>query len=473
MEGQTMNPPSTILEGKFSGLVPKIHSGECVLVLGPRVAAPIEVAGADGVAIDDYLSGRLLADLGGEVQSPDGLRGAIARYEKERNTSACRSLIQGVVSTFDTHTTELHRNLASLPFRLVLSATPDRMMLNAFRAEGKPNAQEAAYDYCRGVSAQTDLRLPSSDKPIVYSLFGRHDCPESMVLNDKNLLDYLVRITRESPALPDAVRATLRAPFTVFLFIGFGFTNWWLRLLLKVLDVTGVENRTVSLALEDASSFDATASGGNKGFFESVGIYIQADDWKLLAKTLADTFREQASKQAPEGTAGTAGTVDTAGAGARETPLGRPLVFLSYASEDTDAVDALRAKLQDRGVFAWQDKRNLRAGQNWEDQIARVIREVDYFIFVQTPNMDARDQRREDGVYFGELTQAIKRKEGRMARSAVFIIHVTIGHCQDHPEPALAEVHRIAIDTDAGVDKLAADILTSYAGALSPRAQAV
>ena len=103
------------------------------------------------------------------------------------------------------------------------------------------------------------MSLPSTDQPIVYSLFGRHDRPESMVLTDKNLLEYLVRLTKASPPLPDPVRATLRASSTLFLFVGFGFTNWWLRLLLKVLDVTGVENRSLSLALEDSSSFAAAA----------------------------------------------------------------------------------------------------------------------------------------------------------------------------------------------------------------------
>src|SRR6185369_5496158 len=160
------------------------------------------------------------------------------------------------------------------PFRLVLMATADRMMVNALNGAGK-SAQEACYNYCHGVAAESPLTLPTSDKPIVYSLFGRHDYAESMVLNDKNLLDYLVRVIKESPPLPDAVRATVRAPSTVFLFVGFGFHNWWLRLLLKVLEMTGVENRAISLALEDAS-FDAAVAEEHKAFFESVGIYIQA-----------------------------------------------------------------------------------------------------------------------------------------------------------------------------------------------------
>lgn len=446
-----MNQPSPILERKFVGLVTKIHRGECVLVLGPRIAAPAEIAGGS-TPIDDYLANKLLEDLGGERHDPLDLRGAIARYEKEKSASACRSLLQELVSEFDAHSTDLHRDLASLPFRLVLSATPDRMMANAFRLQGKPHVREACYDYCRGVSAEATLTLPSFEAPIVYSLFGRHDYPESMVLSHKNLLDYLVRITKESPALPDPVRATLRAPSTVFLFVGFGFTNWWLRLLLKVLEVTGVENRGLSLALEDSSSFDAAASADNKDFFESVGIYIRTRDWNSLAKYLAATIREQEAGE---------GTTPKSQVAASDSVQGRPLVFLSYASEDLDKVDSLRMGLQNRGVFVWQDVQNLRGGQNWEEQITRLIKAVDYFVFVQTENMDARDQRREDGVYNRELKLALDRIKDK-PYAAPFVFHVTIGSCQPRPEPELAKIVRIALDNEAGTDKLAQAILASY-----------
>lgn len=447
-----MNQPSPILERKFSGLIAKINTGECVLVLGPRIAVPNEITGGEGIPIDEYLSSKLLEDLGEDTHDPSGLRGAIARYEKAKSASACRSLIQELVSEIDQRTTDLHRDLASLPFRLVLSTTPDRMMFNAFRSQGKPDARQACYDYCRGVAAEAALTLPSTERPIVYSLFGRHDQPESMVLNDKNLLDYLVRIVKESPALPDAVRATLRAPSTVFLFVGFGFTNWWLRLLLKVLDITGVENRGLSLALEDSNSFDAAVSGENKGFFESLGIYIQARDWTSLAKDLAARFREQEVEGPTDAKSQVVGS---------DSVQGRPLVFLSYASEDMDKVDSLRMRLQDRGVSVWQDYQNLRGGQNWEHQITRLIKDVDYFIFVQTENMDQREERREDGVYNRELKLALERIKDK-PYAAVFVLHVTIGTCRTRSEPELATIHRIAIDTNTGADELAQAILKSY-----------
>ena len=461
--------PLTELDRKVSRLVKKIVSRDCVLVLGPRVAAPPEVSGGE-LPIDSHVAARLLEDLGEDSAEPAELRRVIAHYEKERSPPACRALIQEIVSELDPYSTELHRRLATLPFRLVLLATPDRMMARAYEtmdpASGRKQAQQACYDYCRGVASDVELSAPTVESPIVYSLLGRHDQPSSMVLNDRNLLDYLVKIIKENPALPDRVRATLRAPSTVFLFVGFGFTNWWLRLLLKVLEVTGVENRVGSLALEDASNSTAAALQEHKGFFESEGIYIQAGDWNALAADLAARVREQEPASAP----GTAAPLAPQAGGAA---VGRPLVFLSYASEDVDRVDWMRAELQKRGVFVWQDRQNLRAGQNWDLQIARVIKDCDYFVFVQTDTTDARDLALKDGVYNRELKRAIQRVDDR-PYGTVFLLHVTIGTCRSRPEPELGETNRIAVDpaSGRGCDKLACEILEAYTSARAGMAAA-
>jgi hypothetical protein len=446
----TVTSNLAVLDPMFlKSLAFKVLDGDCVLVLGPRISAPEEVSEADE-PMDEYLAAKLLAGLGAESTLPLDLREAIARYEREKSASACRNLVQGLAGSLDEYSSALQRKLAKLPFKLVLAATPDRTMANAFKIAGKPGVQEAYYDYCRGVAADHALGLPTADEPIVLNLFGRHDHPESMVLNDKNLLDYLVKITRESPPLPDVVRATLRAPSTVFLFIGFGFRNWWLRLLLKVLEIIGVENRSLSLAIEDGKVFDAAASSEHHRFFESVGIFVQASDWNVLADDLVTEIERREAAKAVIPVLPTPARV----------AQGRPFVFLSYAAEDADKVDTLRISLQRRGLAVWQDRQNLRVGQNWEDHIGRMIKSVDYFVFVQTEAMDKRD-RTHGGVYNMELKQALMRVE-KLPYGAVFLLHVTIGQCRERPEPQLSKLHRISVDSEAGRSELATAIMTAY-----------
>lgn len=458
--------PSPPLERHLSGLVTKIEDHDCVLVLGPRIATPREVAGRD-ISIDDYLAAALIEDLGVTSTEPVDLRHAIARYERDRSAAACRSLVQDLANQLDGYATELHRDLAALPFRLILTATPDRMMAAALRAGGKQDVKESYYDFSRSVPVAGHLTFPTDIQPIVYSLFGRHDHPESMVLNDRNLLDYLVKITRESPALPDAVRATLRDNRTVFLFVGFGFSNWWLRLLLKVLDMTGVENRGISLALEDESTFIAATASEQKGFFEAQGIYIQARDWNAMAKGLVDRVRTQAHPGAPaeaQRLDPLANEQSSAGAEAR----GSPRVFLSYASEDLERVNTLREVLQRHGITVWQDKQNLRAGQNWRDQVHRFIEAANYFVFVQTDNMDERGK----GVYNQEMLHAIKCAE-HLDPGTTYLIHATMGNCRPREQPNLAKVHHIAVDTDDGKTQLARDILDEWNSRTVRRRRAV
>ena len=145
----------------------------------------------------------------------------------------------------------------------------------------------------------------------------------------------------------------------------------------------------------------------------------------------------------------------------------RPLVFLSYASEDTQAIDAIRMKLASRGISVWQDKQIFRVGQNWTHQIERIIGSIDYFIFVQSENMDRRDRSGDDGVYNWELKEALARQKKR-PDGAAFVLHVTIGSCAERPEPELGELHRTPVESDAGVEQVAEDILRSYQEISSP-----
>ncbi len=55
-------------------------------------------------------------------------------------------------------------------------------------------------------------------------------------------------------------------------------------------------------------------------------------------------------------------------------------VFISYATEDYDTAKRLYDDLKQNETDPWLDRENLLAGQNWRDEIPRVIRESDYFL---------------------------------------------------------------------------------------------
>ncbi len=57
-------------------------------------------------------------------------------------------------------------------------------------------------------------------------------------------------------------------------------------------------------------------------------------------------------------------------------------VFISYATEDYDTAKKLYDDLKQHGIVPWLDRENLLAGQNWRNEIPRVIRECDYFLLL-------------------------------------------------------------------------------------------
>ena len=103
-----------------------------------RIAVPPEIARGPSIPIDDYLSASLRQDLGDEEKGPLSLRSAVARVRKGEKHVRLPKLHSGTgLRAQSTHDRAAQGISLPFQFRLVLVATSDRMMLNAFRARGK------------------------------------------------------------------------------------------------------------------------------------------------------------------------------------------------------------------------------------------------------------------------------------------------------------------------------------------------
>ena len=135
-----------------------------------------------------------------------------------------------------------------------------------------------------------------------------------------------------------------------------------------------------------------------------------------------------------------------------------PEAFLSYASEDAEAVAELEENLQANGIRVWRDKTNLRAGARWNEVLQSVIKDrVNYVIVVQTIAMTTRIS----GVFFREIAAAKEKDEDMgefRGQKLTFLIPVTLDHSQ--PLGSLKDLH--TIDVTAGIDALAAAIQADW-----------
>lgn len=446
---------------ELRGLVERIKRGDCVLVLGPRLA--IRANDPDRRPLDELLACDLLASIGTQASetslSPPSLRRAADLHYRLRQD---REDLELAVQDFYAHeaesTTDFHCDLARLPFRLCVSASPDSLMLNAFKEANKA-PQKGYYSFKHDNDAR--LSSPTTDRPLVYYLFGHHEDPSSLVLTEGDLIEFLVSIVRGVPPVPDQVRSILADPAASFLFLGFGFHNWYLRVLLQVMNVYG--HRSKAIAFEDMQFFSHPEHEQAVGFFSGDRLIdFRPLRWELFAQQLREVYEASVPRKTSEATS------------VRVSPAANaPRAFVSYASEDREAILALAEELEARGIRIWQDQQDLRAGDDWNRVLLDVIaRRVDYVIVVQTPTMTTATK----GVFHREIEAALLQQaemgefEGQKLR---FLIPVKIGACA--LLASLKTAHVIDVSDPDGVDSLVKSILEDWKrrAALRSRPQGV
>jgi len=112
----------------------------------------------------------------------------------------------------------------------------------------------------------------------------------------------------------------------------------------------------------------------------------------------------------------------TAGA-APVKPAGKPpAVFVSYASQDHDAVKRLQSSLGGAGLEVWFDKGRLESGDPWWPVIEQNITTCDVFV----PVISANTNKRDEGVFIREWNRALERLRDMDKTTARFIHPVIV-----------------------------------------------
>jgi len=94
-------------------------------------------------------------------------------------------------------------------------------------------------------------------------------------------------------------------------------------------------------------------------------------------------------------------------------------VFLSYASQDTEAAQKICEALRAAGIEVWFDKSELRGGDAWDQKIRRELQDCALFIPVISANTAARHE-----GYFRLEWDLADRRTHMIARNRAFIVPV-------------------------------------------------
>lgn len=403
-------------------LVWSLQHRNCVLLLG-----------SDLPGVGGSLQTELCAALRGELSTPVSGTATFPHIAQRYSDEIGRNDLERVVAQFygtRRQPSSIHSTLASLPFYLVISTAYDDLLAEAFRGQNKPPLL-SRYNY-KGDNPDV-VRMGRVEHPLVYQLYGHYAEPESLVLTEGDLLDFLVAIVSDVPPLPHNIKSELQKKGKSFLFIGFGIRQWYIRILLHVLKLKRAETR--SFALEPPIPLpddDQTILYYKTGY----RIEVFQHDVEAFVQELAERCPQEAT--APP---------DAAAASAPDAPK----VFICYASENKDAADAIHRRFVEAGLSVWLDRANLEGGAAFDREIERALAEVDYFVVIQSDAL----QRKTVSYVNKEINLALERQ--RYVRSGFrFIIPVVVDGSPLLPE--LSPYQAVPLQSGEDMERLVSTI---------------
>lgn len=348
-----------------------LRKGNCILLLGPEVQTDGDTASP--AALRRALAQHLTTDLDDGAGAEGDLTNAAGRYQRRYSTADLHRAVEVFYEQQDAAASPMLAALAALPFYCTISSCHDQMLRNAFVAAGKTPRVEH-YNF-RG-RQPLNIEMGTTASPLIYHLQGLPAVPESLVLGEHELLDFLVAIVTKNPQLPEGLRAELMKADKSLLFVGFGVKFWHLRVLLHVLRASHPDIRSFAIeAFENKAAEKSTvlfyASRKIEVFDASVPVFL-------------NELRERYEKNVK--------TVPPAPAEAEALAV-RPRVFLCHASEDKPLVQKVSDALRRAGCDTWLDQERkpdesgLRGGDAWDNEIQRQMEASDFCLIFVTRNL--------------------------------------------------------------------------------------
>lgn len=204
-------------------ILDKIQDEECLLVLGPEV-----FANEEGVSYHEQLMNYL---------NPAKNRYIQRFYEDDDfflfDDLSKQTLICHDIKTFYSKAVpnETLKRLAEIPFHVIMTVTPDKLLNQAFEAQGF-NYQ---FGFYKKQKDPTNIKAPTKQNPLIYNLFGCLDSEESIILTHNDLYDYFKSIFARK-SMPQLLKDELHNIRNI-LFLGVPFDKWYMQLLLRELEI--------------------------------------------------------------------------------------------------------------------------------------------------------------------------------------------------------------------------------------------
>jgi Effector-associated domain 11/SIR2-like domain len=278
----------------FRNLCADIKSQQCVLLLGP------EIAHIEGQPINAFLRERMVASNADDIAHYYGRDG----FYLFRDKIAKEDVQREVKFFYEDYTTEngvaedLFKQIAELPFHLVISLNPDAFLSDVCYKYGIKH--RFSYFKSNGEAVE-EVEDPSKAVPLLYNLCGYKLNDDSLILDYDDLFR-LMKAIFGSPGLPNKLKTCLETAKT-FICLGFDFDKWYSQLLLRLLSEKkgrGIKKYAINTNIADKDTntflvqqFGITFLGEDHAFFQELYDRCQKEG---LLRHLSDAASSKAVK---------------------------------------------------------------------------------------------------------------------------------------------------------------------------------
>lgn len=212
-------------DGDWNEIIGSIEREECILVLGPGA-----IVDKNGKCLQDHLCDLIAEKLGEKVpESPDRLFQLADHLSNERGWRKLLSDMTAEAYQVDEYH-PMYPQLAQIPFHLIISTSPDRMLSNTYSEFGLPYNLEY-FNYKERQELQNE---GSAAEPLIYNLFGETGDDDSLVLTFDSLFDFIFSILSPK-GFPLKLKEKVLAASN-FLYLGFDFESWPLKILMRLFE---------------------------------------------------------------------------------------------------------------------------------------------------------------------------------------------------------------------------------------------
>ena len=121
--------------------------------------------------------------------------------------------------------------IAQLPFHIIMTVTPDKLLPKAFDQLGF----KYQFGYYKKNKDPEPFKKISKEFPLIYNMFGCTESEESIILTHNDLYDYFKSIFARK-SLPDQLKSQLKEMKNI-IFLGVPFEKWYMQLLMRELNI--------------------------------------------------------------------------------------------------------------------------------------------------------------------------------------------------------------------------------------------